>query len=90
VGSALTVADVARLRGTDRVSAYRWLSRNAKPYLRKRGRLVVISKRAFALLHDPPIDDAIARRLSRLEEESEQHARRLDAHARALIGLRAL
>ena len=86
----LTVAEVAQIRGTDRTSAFRWLQRNAKKHMRRRGRIWTISAQAFALLHDMPIDDRIATRLRRLEETAEEHGRRLDVHAKALGNLHAL
>ena len=87
---SLTVAQVAAIRGTDRTAAYRWLQSHARRYLRRRGRLLVIPARVFAVLHDPPLDCELLRRFERIEEESAEHARRLDAHARALIHLHAL
>lgn len=84
----LTVADVARLRQTDRTSAYRWLQSNAKKHLKRRGRVWVISLAAYRSLHQDSDHEKILHRLAALEEAVRDAANRLDAHARELSKLR--
>ena len=50
MSAALSVADVARLRGVGRVAAYRWLQRNAARWLRRRGRFVVIDANRYGII----------------------------------------
>lgn len=87
-GRMLTVSDVARIRGTDRTSAWRWLQRNAKPYLRRRGKQkgspIVISARVFALLQDPALYERIERRVVDLERRMTEAEMRADSHANSL------
>lgn len=82
----LTVSDIARLRGTDRSAAWRWLRRNAGQFLRRDGRFVVISKKDYGRVVGTESDP----RLDELESRIVESERRLDAHARALSKLNAL
>lgn len=88
-----TTAQVAKMRGTHRVAAFRWLSRNAGKHFRRIGRYGVISKEVYKRLAlAEHIDDKFAkteRRLDDLEEQSAVHARRLDALVQQMRGLRA-
>lgn len=90
MSDVLSVADVAKLRGIGRVAAYRWLLRNAKEYLRRSGRFVVISAEDYAKLGRAPIDDRILDRFARMEDRLAEGERRLDAHAKALAHIHAL
>ncbi len=90
MNDALTVADVARMRGTGRVAAYRWLHRNARAYLRRRGRYVVISAADLARLDGRPIDPRVGARLTDLDSRITDAERRLDVHHRALARLHAV
>jgi hypothetical protein len=80
--TTLTVADVARVREVGRVAAYRWLQRNAARWLRRDGRLVVISAEHYALAAGLQMDPRVEQRFAALEERVDEVERRLDAHVR--------
>jgi hypothetical protein len=78
----LTVADVARIRTVGRVSAYRWLHRNAARYLRRDGRRVVIRTVDYVKLAGGPIDPRIDDRFTDLESRMDEVEHRVNALAR--------
>ncbi len=95
--SALTTADVAQLRGWNRVRAWRWMLRMQKTYgpevVRREGpkRLVVDREVLERILAGrlPPIDPRIANRLGDLESSQREQDRRLDILARRVSELAA-
>ena len=86
----LSVADVARLRRTGRVAAFRWLKRNAREYLHNDESGLSISERDLAKVWKDMLLDGISRRLAKLEEACGDHERRLDRHAAGLRRARLL
>jgi len=88
-GQTLTVAEVAQLRGIDRVAAYRWLMRNARSYLRRNGRLVVIDAESYARLTASPLARLDARTTD-VESRIAEVERRLNVHAEALRKMHAI
>jgi hypothetical protein len=79
----VTPAQVAELRGTHRVAAYRWLLRNCKKDIRYIGRFCVVSEGAYrrAALAEH-IDDKFAKldaRLADVETGTTEHGRRMTA-----------
>jgi hypothetical protein len=86
----LTVADVAKLRDVNRVSAYRWLLRNAKSYLRRDGRFIRIRAEDYAIVSNGPVDPRIERKIASLDERVTELERRTGKHASALQRLHML
>lgn len=88
----LTVADVAKIRRTGRVAAWRWLSRNAGRHFLKRGRERVISDEVYRRLAlSTYIDDKLAKvetKLDILNEELAELTKRFDALVRRVENLR--
>lgn len=95
----LTPVDVARIRGWNRVRAWRWLRSLHDRY---DGEIVrretegreqyVIRKRDFAALLATrhPVDPRVLRRLLDFAEQIREHDRRLDVHAKALAKIHLL
>jgi hypothetical protein len=92
----LTSADVARIRGWNRVRAWRWLKslhlRYGEEIVRRQVDTYIISKRSFAdvMSSSRPIDPRVLRRFSEIVDQLREHDRRLDVHARALAKLHML
>jgi hypothetical protein len=80
----LTVADVAKLRGTTREAARLWLYRHAAKHLRDGRRGLVISMRAYVLLQQAHSIGDLVKRIETLEENLALMDRRVTAHANAL------
>ena len=87
---ALTVADVARHRGTTRAAALRWLRRHASRFLYQGARGLVINARNYAVLQHAHSASTLSRRLEALEDSHAMLEKRVTAHANALSRLRAL
>lgn len=91
--SELTVTEVASLRQTNRYSAYKWLVRNGRAHLRKRGRVWVIRRAAFFAMMQRErvlLEPALEQRVRALEEAVREQDRRLDVHAAAMSRLHML
>lgn len=88
----LTVAQVAHLRGTGRVAAWRWLSRNGGRHFRRKGRFRVISSEVYRRLTlDEHVDDKIAKLAAMFAEDHEllvEVVRRVDALAQRVARMR--
>lgn len=85
--ATLTVDDVAKLHGTHRTTAYRWLRRKGGKHLFKRGRSWVIPAITYARLRHggmEPVDPRVSRRFDEMEGGLAEVIRRLDKHAEAL------
>ena len=93
----LTPADIARLRGWNRVRAWRWLKSLHDKYgdeiVLRRDRQYTIGKRQFADVmwtRQSPVDPRIQRQLREMADQIREQDRRLDVHARALAKLHLL
>ena len=86
----LTVADVAKMRGTTREAARLWLYRHASKHLREGRRGLVISMRAYAILQQAQSIGDLVKRIETLEENLALIDRRVTAHANALSRAGAL
>lgn len=93
LGAYYTTAQVAEMRATHRVAAFRWLSRNAGKHFRRVGRYGVISKTIYhRLALAEHVDDKFAkveRRLDDLEEHCDLQAKRIDALVQQVRGMRS-
>lgn len=92
----LTPADVARIRGWNRVRAWRWLKRLRITYgneiVRRERDTYIIGKRDFAdfLASARPVDPRVSRQLREVADQLREQDRRLDVHANALARLHLL
>lgn len=94
-GIELSVADVARIHGISRITAWRWMRRlheqHGPSVVCKRGRVYVTTQEAFEKVtaHKRPNDDALVRRIRILEERQLVSERRLDGVAGDVRELRS-
>jgi len=79
----VSTATIARIRGCDRVTAWRWLKSLHPDQVTRRGRLLGLTRAQLEALV-APIDDRIERRLLDLEEETEIAEGRLNVLGREI------
>jgi hypothetical protein len=84
-----SVADIAKIRGTDHAAAWRFLSRNAGKHFSRHGRIRVISKERYRQLAMADyIDDKFTKLEAKhlaLSEWAHEEIRRLEALVRSLV-----
>lgn len=83
-----SVADIAKIRGTDHAAAWRWLSRNAgRHFGRVGGRRVISKERYRQLVMANYVADKLAKfegKLAALDEREHEDVMRLEAAIRQL------